>query len=431
MKRNNIVFLILILLSHTAYGQDQVTLSECYDLAEANTGLLREKDNYALISGLKDENLRKNHMPSLDLGGTFLYNSSVIDMGSTLGNLPFPGIADAISPMPHEQYRLTLEVNQVIYDGGAVKNARALGQADLAISQKETETGLRRIRDEVTSYFFSILILSRQEEVLNNYLDVLNKKTVALQSAIDNGAALRTDLDVLSSGKIELEQQISENRIKKNALIRILSDLTGKPIDPSSQFVLPGLSSSLSWELRRPEIDLIDLGINRLDAVAANVAGQRKPKAFGLATLGYGNPPGNNFLRDEFAPYYVLGAGLKWNIYDWNRTKNEKEILAVQKTILEDRRKDLSDNLKRLLDAGKAEIDGLNSLLATDIELIALRKRITATAVSQYQNGTITATEYLSEMNAENQALLNHEIHKINLSLAMVRFMNISGQEIH
>lgn len=430
MKRNSIVFLIMIMISQSGYGQNQVTLSECYDLAESNTGLLREKENYALISGLKDENIRKNLMPSLDLGGTFLYNSSVIDMGSTLGNLPFPGIADAIDPMPHEQYRLTLEVNQVIYDGGAVKNARALGQADLAISQKETDTGILRIRDEVTGYFFSILLLSRQAEVLNNYLDVINSKTAALQSAIDNGAALRSDLDVISSEKIKLEQQISENLIRKNALVRILSDLTGKAIDPSSRFVLPGLSYSLSYELRRPELDLLELGINRLDAVAATVESQRKPKAFGMATLGYGNPPGNNFLRDEFAPYYVLGAGLKWNIFDWDKTRNEKEILAVQKTILEDRRNDLSDNLKRLLDAKKAEIDGLNSLLDTDIELIALRKRITATAGSQYQNGTITATEYLSEMNAENQALLNHEIHKINLSLAMVAFMNISGQEI-
>ncbi|MDX9810926.1 MAG: TolC family protein, partial [Bacteroidales bacterium] len=201
MKRNSIVFLIMIMLSQSGYGQNQVTLSECYDLAESNTGLLREKENYALISGLKDENIRKNLMPSLDLGGTFLYNSSVIDMGSTFGNLPFPGIADAISPMPHEQYRLTLEINQVIYDGGAVKNARALGQTELAISQKETETGIRRIRDEVTGYFFNILLLSRQAEVLNNYLEVLNKKTSALQSAIDNGAALRSDLDVLSSEK--------------------------------------------------------------------------------------------------------------------------------------------------------------------------------------------------------------------------------------
>ncbi len=430
MKRNSIVFLIMIMLSQSGYGQNQVTLSECYDLAESNTGLLREKENYALISGLKDENIRKNLMPSLDLGGTFLYNSSVIDMGSTLGNLPFPGIADAISPMPHEQYRLTLEINQVIYDGGAVKNARALGQTELAISQKETETGIRRIREEVTGYFFNILLLSRQEEVLNNYLEVLNKKTSALQSAIDNGAALRSDLDVLCSEKLKLGQQISENIIKKTALVRILSDLTGKDIDPSSLFVLPEFSSTLSRELRRPEIDLLDLGMNRLDAVVATVESQRKPRAFGLATLGYGNPPGNNFLRDEFAPYYVVGAGLKWNIFDWNRTRNEKEILAVQKTILEDRKKDLSDNLKRLLDAVKAEIDGLNSLLATDIDLIALRERITAAAGSQYQNGTITATEYLIEMNAENQALLNHEIHKINLSLAMVRFMNISGQEI-
>ena len=34
------------------------------------------------------------------------------------------------------------------------------------------------------------------------------------------------------------------------------------------------------------------------------------PKAFGFATLGYGNPPGSNFFKDEFAPYYILGQGL-------------------------------------------------------------------------------------------------------------------------
>jgi len=430
MKKNSIVFLIMILLSPALYGQDTVTLEECYDLAEANTGLLRERENHALISGMKDENLRNNWLPSLDLGGTFVYNSSVIDMGSTLGNLPFPGIGDVISPMPHEQYRLTLEVNQVIYDGGTVKNARKLGQADLAISQKETETGLWKIRDEVTNYFFSILLLSKQEEVLDNYLGVIDRKMNALRSAVDNGAALRSDLDVLGSEKIRITQQIEGNQIRKNALINILSGLTGKPIHPSSRFVLPEPGSSLSYELRRPELDLLDLSMNRLSAVSATIGSQRMPKAFGFATLGYGNPPGNNFLRDEFAPYYVVGAGLKWNIFDWNRTRNEKEILTVQRNILEDRRKDLSDNLKRVLDARKAEIDVLRSLLETDRDLIAMRKRITATAESQYQNGTITATEYLSEMNAENQAVLDHEIHRINLSLAIVGFINISGQQI-
>jgi outer membrane protein TolC len=55
---------------------------------------------------------------------------------------------------------------------------------------------------------------------------------------------------------------------------------------------------------------------------------------------------------------------------------------------------------------------------------------ITASSESQYQNGTITATEYLNELNSERQAMINFEIHKINLSMARIEYLNISGQEI-
>jgi len=33
-------------------------------------------------------------------------------------------------------------------------------------------------------------------------------------------------------------------------------------------------------------------------------------------------------------------------------------------------------------------------------------------------------------MNSEQQAMINYEIHKINLALAKVEYKNISGQEI-
>ena len=154
------------------------------------------------------------------------------------------------------------------------------------------------------------------------------------------------------------------------------------------------------------------------------------PKAFGFATLGYGNPPGSNFFKDEFAPYYILGAGIKWNIFDWNKAKNEKQIISFQQGIIENRKTDLTDNLNRLLESKNAEITNLKSLIETDSELIALRKRITASAESQYENGTITATEYLNEMNSERQAVINYEIHKINLAMARIEYLNISGKEI-
>ncbi|HSL86217.1 MAG TPA: hypothetical protein VK861_04735, partial [Bacteroidales bacterium] len=94
------------------------------------------------------------------------------------------------------------------------------------------------------------------------------------------------------------------------------------------------------------------------------------------------------------------------------------------------RKKDLEDNISRQMDMKRAEIRSLTSLLESDTDLIGLRKRITASAESKYENGTITATELLSEMNSERQALLNHEIHKISLALAKAEYMNISGKEI-
>jgi outer membrane protein TolC len=69
-------------------------------------------------------------------------------------------------------------------------------------------------------------------------------------------------------------------------------------------------------------------------------------------------------------------------------------------------------------------------MLDSDTTLIAIRVRITTSAESRFDNGTITATELLNEMNSERQALINYEIHKINLVMAKVEYLNISGKDI-
>jgi outer membrane protein TolC len=201
-------------------------------------------------------------------------------------------------------------------------------------------------------------------------------------------------------------------------------------MDTSTAPTLPVLPEEITAELSRPELEVFDLRKEQMEASLKIINSRRMPKAFGFATLGYGNPPGNNFFRDEFAPYYILGAGVKWNIFDWSKSKNEKQIVSLQQGIIDSRKNDLTENLNRLLEAKKAEIASLNSLILTDQELISLRKRITASAESQYENGTITATELLNEINAEKLAEINFEIHKINLAMAKVEYMNISGKEI-
>src|ERR1035437_8406844 len=124
MKRNVLILIILIIpWSLTVRAQKILSLKECYDQAMITNALAGEKEAYANISKLRDDNLAKGWLPTLDANGNIVYNSSVIDMRSALGSLPIPGIANAIKPLPNDQYKITLDINQVIYDGGVIKGA--------------------------------------------------------------------------------------------------------------------------------------------------------------------------------------------------------------------------------------------------------------------------------------------------------------------
>jgi outer membrane protein TolC len=431
MKRKVLIFLILIVPWATLVrAQKILTLKECYEKAMTANAIAGEKDAYSKISRLKDDNLTKGWLPTLDANGSILYNSSVVDMSSALGSLPIPGIASAIKPLPHEQYKVTVDINQTIYDGGAIKGARDLEKTELSVNEKQTETDLYKLRGQINSFYFNLLLIGRQKELLNNFLELITKRLSSMQSALNNGVIIKSDIDVLTAEKIKLEQQLSENEIRKVSLLKVLSDITGSEIDASTEFVLPSLSGELTNELSRPELQLFDLRKEQLNASIKMIDAKRMPKAFGFATLGYGNPPGSNFFKDQFAPYYILGAGIKWNIFDWNKSKNERQVITIQEGMIDSRKTDLTDNLKRLLESKNAEITSLKVLIETDSGLIALRKRITASAESQYQNGTITATEYLNELNSEHQTMINFEIHKINLAVAKIEYLNISGKEI-
>jgi outer membrane protein TolC len=429
MKRKVLILIILTFTSLSKINSQKIlTLRECYNMAMSANALAGEKEAYSSISKIKDENLKKGWLPSLDANASLSYNSDVVDFSSAFSTLP--GISSVLKPMPQDQYKLTLDINQVIYDGGAIKSARAMEQADLNVNKKQTETDLYKLRGQINTCFFNLMLLSRQKDLLNSYLNIIEKRISSMQSSLNNGVILKSDIDVLTSEKLRLGQQLTENSLREASLLKILSDLTGSEIDNSTEFILPDQVFEPVAELLRPELQLFDLKKEQLTAGLQLVQSKRMPKAFGFATLGYGNPPGMDFFNDSFDTYYIVGAGIKWNIFDWNKVKNEKQVIALQQGIIENRKTDLADNLNRLLESKNSEIESMKELIRTDSALIDLRKRITLSAESKYQNGTITATEYLNELNTEKQAVINYEIHKINLALARVEYLNISGKEI-
>ena len=84
-------------------------------------------------------------------------------------------------------------------------------------------------------------------------------------------------------------------------------------------------------------------------------------------------------------------------------------------------------NLKIAGEKSISDISNYELLIQKDNEIIELRTKIKETVASQLTNGVLTSSEYISELNAETQAKLNLQYHKIQLIKAKINYLTITG----
>ncbi|MGL6268897.1 MAG: TolC family protein, partial [Chitinophagaceae bacterium] len=68
------------------------------------------------------------------------------------------------------------------------------------------------------------------------------------------------------------------------------------------------------------------------------------------------------------------------------------------------------------------------SLLKTDEEIIVLKVEVKDAAKAQLDNGVITASDYIREVNAEDQARLNKVFHQLQWVQSIINYQTISGK---
>lgn len=424
MKR---IFAVAMLLSSLtlAWSQRSLTLWQCYDSAAAATPLSGERELYRQMTMLRDRNLATTWMPALDLGGSFAWQSDVVDMSDLLSSLPVP--PGSLPSIPHEQYRATFDVSQVIWDGGVTRSARAVERVVSELSMQQNEADIYRLREQVNNYFFSLLLTARQIEVTELLLSDLQARITEASSGIENGVVPPVTSDVLNAEKIKAEQAVSELQRRRDALASALEQLTGMSRLKDAVLVLPEYVITGEEAIDNPELRLFDLRSRQMELSKSLLKSQRMPRAFGFAQAGYGSPPGNNFLSENPDFYYSLGAGIKWNIFDWNKNSNERKSLNIQQQLLGMKKKATEESLQRMLTVKMAEITALREAAGRDDELITIRKKISGVAASQLKNGTITASQYLTELNSEKQAEIAAVARKINISRAEADYIYITG----
>ena len=416
------IYLIFLFLPVSLFGQ-QVTLEQCY-----HDGYYHHPsyDNMRILlkmGELEKENSGVTHLPQATLKANVSWQSDVTSV-----NLPIPGVT--IPKLAQDWYKLYIDVTQTIYDGGIAKSRKALADAKTQADIQQQEVNLYAVKGSVNLAYFSALNLQNQVKILSLKMQVLQDQIKVVASAVKNGAVNSNELNNLKAEMVVLKQQIIELESLHKASLDNLSLITGKEFNENTELTLPAdlLTDSTSLSVDRPELGLIEAQKGQLDSQSELLQNSRKPRVFGYGQAGYGRP-GLNMFNDNFDDWYIVGLGLQWKIYDWKETSRKKEQIELQKEMADNQKESFLYQLDLLTRSKWNEIEKLNRIIASDEELLNLRKEVADNSASQLKNGVLKSADYIRDLNNYFVARLTNENHQVALLKAKYEYVTLTGTE--
>jgi outer membrane protein TolC len=399
--------------------QPTLTLDECIAAAMKNQPLSGQKELYSHSSDLQQQNINNGKLPQLNLNGQATYQNEVIQL--------LFGVPGAVPIIPKAQYKVSLDANQLIYGGGSIDAQNTIEDFNRKINLLNNESELYKTREHINQLYFSILLSDLNAGVIENTINDLNSRLVKVRSSIKEGVMLPSAADVMQAEILKAGQRLLEVKTQKRALVNTMQVLTGLPISENTAFVQPGMEVDLSvYNNQRPEFGVFGLMQQKLEATKKLSVAKDLPKLYGFGTAGFGNP-GYNFFKEGTSFFATVGAKVTWNFWNWHQTSREKQILDLNSNIIENQKNAYDMANKAQVQQYLADVLKAEEMIKSDEEIIQLRKSITHSAASQLENGTLTATDFVTDQLAEEQALLTRNLHKMQLLQSKALYKAATG----
>jgi len=414
MVRKFIISAFIFLFVLKGEAQQHWSLDQLLEKAVEHYPATKQKE---YVRSLGKENVKIlgfNEYPQVSVTGQATYQSEVTKFS-------FPGI---VSPKP-DNYNIGLDLRYPLTEFDVLKSKKEIEEARTELGIQQLDIDLQKVKERVTALYGNILLQKENKKILLVRKSELETQTKKVASAVANGAVLKSNQLVLESEILSTEQKVADIDATLTALTQELSLLTGITIAAENDFVLPA-ADLLQAEINRPEIKLFQSQIGLLTMQDKLLKKENRAKLY-LFGQGFYGRPGYNFLNQSFRPYGIAGVGINWNINNSVTQKNKEKTNAINRQIVEQQQTTFELNLQTALLQKQTEINKYQFIISKDQEIVGKRKEILKVASSQLENGAITSTEYITELNAENSAELNLLFHQIQRVIARVQYNSLAG----
>ena len=442
MKRRVLTFALAIGCL-TAQGQ---TLEECWQAAEKNYPLIRQYGLIEKTTALTVANLQKGWLPQVSAQAQATYQSDVTAWPDEMKTM-MTGMGIDMKELKKDQYHVGIDVQQTVYDGGAISSQKQVARSQGKVQEAQTEVNLYAVHRRVNELYFSLLMLEEQMLLNRDLQELLAGNERKLQAMVKGGTAAESDWQNVRAERLNVVQQAASLASQKRMLTTMLSTFCGmevKEIQKSEEFrvksealdlwslategtqefaaaISPVGDSSLftlNSSLNRPEMRLFDAQLRLADAQEKGLNSALMPR-LGVFAQGYYGYPGLNMfddmMRHRWSLNGVIGARLTWNIGALYTRKNDKAKLQLQREMTESNREVFLFNNRLEQIQQQEEIARYRKLMAEDEEIIALRKAVRKAAESKLAHGIIDVNDLLREINQENAARVQQSIHEIEM----------------
>ncbi|MDL2243268.1 TolC family protein [Bacteroidales bacterium OttesenSCG-928-J19] len=407
-----ILLALLFCSSYPAFPQ--LTIDDCYVKARANYPLIKQ---YDLIRESKEYNLSnagKGYLPQISFSAKASYQSDVTQLPFDFEQLGIPGLD--IPTLSKDQYGAGLEINQVIWDGGAIQSKKEEIHTRSGVEEKSLEVDLYALNERVNQVFFGILLFEARSKQNKLYQDELKRNYTKVQSWVENGIANQADLDAIRVEQLKAIQTEAQLNHSQEAYRIILSALTGEDI--SSAKLLKPQTTEISTAIQRPELDLFSMQIKNLETRNKRLQAGLMPRLGVFIKGGYGRP-GLNMLEDDFAAYYLAGINLSWNLSGLYTNKNDKRKIRNNIAAVETQQETFLFNTRLNISGKQSEVEQYREQLKYDDEIITLRRSIKEASETKMENGMLSGIDLMRDVNAEEQARQDKIVHEIQMLSAI------------
>lgn len=430
-------FIVLLLIAVTIVSAqtEPITIEKSLIIGLNSSYEIKIANSDTLISEAKITSAWSNLLPKVTLGANYNHLSEM----PIQFNLPFfpqSASSDALTAI-----YANAEIEQPLFTGFRLLSLKNAAEYNKEASLLEGSKIKNNKALEIKKAFWSYYKTEKFIEIIIENLTVIKSQIRNVENFFNAGLATKSDLLKLKVVEADVKSKLIDATHYSKIAQANFNRVIGFALNSDTKIVAPNYVEELSnldfATIRkealnsRLELEANNFRIKAADEMITAAKSTWFPQVSAFGSYNYLKLEGGSLLSDDASNYWMVGVGMKWNIWDWWKTSSNTTIAKEQHFQIEIASKMLRE---------KIEIEVYSNFLnleseANKIELNKLRMESAEENFriidDKFNAQVATSTELTEASTLLTESKITLITSYINYKLARIKLDNSIGRKIY